>query len=86
MPTISMFYGVMIQMFWNDHAPPHFHALYGEYEAIVSIETLQVLRGGLPRRALALVLEWAQDHRIELMENWDRCRLLEMPTRIEPLP
>ena len=86
MPTISMFYGVVIQMFWNDHAPPHFHALYGEYEAIVSIETLQVLRGGLPRRALALVLEWAQDHRIELMENWDRCRLLEMPTRIEPLP
>ena len=86
MPTISMFYGVVIQMFWNDHAPPHFHALYGEYEAIVSIETLQVLRGGLPRRALAMVLEWAQDHRVELMENWDRCRLLEMPTRIEPLP
>ena len=86
MPTISMFYGVVIQMFWNDHAPPHFHALYGEYEAIVSIETLQVLRGGLPRRALAMVLEWAQDHRVELMENWDRCALLEMPTKIEPLP
>jgi len=85
-PTISMFYGVVIQMFWNDHAPPHFHALYGEYEAIVSIETLQVLRGGLPRRALAMVLEWAQDHRVELMENWDRCALLEMPTKIEPLP
>jgi hypothetical protein len=81
-----MFYGVVIQMFWNDHAPPHFHALYGEYEAIVSIETLQVLRGGLPRRALAMVLEWAQDHRVELMENWDRCALLEMPTKIEPLP
>ena len=80
MPTISMFHGVVIQMFWNDHAPPHFHALYGEYEAIVSIETLRVLRGGLPRRALALVLG------VELMENWDRCRLLEMPTKIEPLP
>lgn len=86
MPTISMFYGVVIQMFWNDHAPPHFHALYGEYEAIVSIETLRVLRGGLPRRALAMVLEWAQDHRVELMENWDRCALLEMPMKIEPLP
>ena len=86
MPTICMFYGVVIQMFWNDHAPPHFHALYGEHEAIVSIETMQVLRGNLPRRALALVLEWAQDHRGELMENWDRCRLREMPTKIEPLP
>jgi len=80
-----MFYGVVIQMFWNDHAPPHFHALYGEHEAIVAIETFQVLRGSLPRRALALVFEWAQDHRAELMENWERCRLREMPTKIEPL-
>lgn len=85
MPTISMFYGVVIQMFWNDHAPPHFHALYGEHEAIVAIETFQVLRGSLPHRALALVFEWAQDHRAELMENWERCRLREMPTKIEPL-
>jgi len=85
MPTISIFYGIVIQMFWNDHAPPHFHALYGEYEAIVSIETLQVQRGAMPRRALALVLEWAQEHQPELMENWDRCRLREMPMKIEPL-
>jgi hypothetical protein len=60
MPTISVFFGIAIQMFWNDHAPPHFHALYGEDEAIVSIETLAVLRGGLPRLALALVVEWAE--------------------------
>ena len=59
MPTISMFYGILIQMFWNDHAPPHFHALYGEFEALIDIRTLEVLEGQLPRRALALVLEWA---------------------------
>lgn len=59
MPTISVFYGIVIQMFWTDHAPPHFHALYGEYEVQIDIQTLQILAGNLPRRALAMVLEWA---------------------------
>ena len=85
MPTISYFYGIAIQMFWNDHAPPHFHALYGEDEAVITIETLEVSRGGLPRRARALVLEWADAHRPELMENWTLCRLRQTPRRIEPL-
>lgn len=57
MPTISTFYGIVIQMFWRDHAPPHFHALYGEHEALIDIQTLAVREGDLPRRALALVLE-----------------------------
>lgn len=85
MPTICYFYGIAIQMFWNDHAPPHFHALYGEDEAIIAIETLTVMRGGLPRRALALVIEWAEQHRSELMENWELCRVHEMPRQILPL-
>jgi hypothetical protein len=51
MPTISFFYGIAIQMFWQDHAPPHFHALYGEKEALIDIRTLEVLEGRLPRRA-----------------------------------
>ncbi|MDF1931795.1 DUF4160 domain-containing protein [Legionella pneumophila] len=59
MPTISAFYGILIQMFWGDHAPPHFHALYAEYEVLIDIHTLEVVRGSMPRRALALVLEWA---------------------------
>jgi hypothetical protein len=46
MPTISAFYGILIQMFWKDHAPPHFHALYAEYEAVVDIRTLEVIDGG----------------------------------------
>ncbi len=57
MPTISSFYGILIQMFWRDHAPPHFHALYAEHEPQIDIRTLEVLEGGLPKRALALVLE-----------------------------
>ena len=85
MPTISMFYGIVIQMFWNDHAPPHFHALYAEYEALIDIRTLDVIEGEMPRRALALVLEWAQEHRVELLEDWQLCALNQPPKKIRPL-
>ena len=85
LPTISSFYGIMIQMFWGDHAPPHFHALYGEYEVIVNIRTLEIIKGVMPRRALALVLEWASLHRTELMEDWTLCEMKQMPIKIEPL-
>ena len=85
MPTISIFYGVVIQMFWADHAPPRFHPLYAEHEALVDIRTLEVIRGRLPRRALALVLEWAAQHRDELMEDWKLCESMQQPKKIEPL-
>lgn len=85
MPTISAFYGILIQMFWLDHDPPHFYALYAEHEALIDIRSLEVLRGSLPPRALALVREWAAAHRDELMENWERCRRNERPTKIAPL-
>jgi hypothetical protein len=55
MPTISVFYGIVIQMFWRDHAPPHFHALYAEYEALIDLRDFRVIRGSLPRTAMALV-------------------------------
>jgi hypothetical protein len=86
MPTISVFYGIVIQMFWQDHAPPHFHAIYGEYEVQIDIRTLAVLEGHLPRRALALVLEWAQEHRDELIEDWNLCVANQHPNKIAPLP
>ena len=57
MPTISAFYGILVQMFWADHGPPHFHARYAEAEVIIDIRTLEVIEGQMPRRALALVLE-----------------------------
>ena len=85
MPTISIFYGVLIQMFWQDHAPPHFHALYAEFEVLIDIRTLEVLEGALPRRALALVLEWAQAHRAELLEDWELCARNQHPKKIPPL-
>jgi len=57
MPELSRFFGIIIRMFYSDHEPAHFHAIYGEYEALIEIETLMVFRGSLARRALALVLE-----------------------------
>lgn len=85
MPTISIFYGILIQMFWREHNPPHFHALYGEHEALIDVWELRVLRGSLPRRAMALVLEWAAEHRDELMEDWNLCSQLKHPKPIPPL-
>ena len=72
-------------MFYNDHSPPHFHAEYGEYEAVYGIVTVEVLRGQLPRRAHALVVEWTTLHRVELEANWDRARAGVPLEGIEPL-
>ena len=85
MPTISRFYGILIQMYFGDHVPPHFHALYAEFEALINIQTFEVIRGELPPRAIALVLEWAQLHRNELRKDWDLCVQNQTPARISPL-
>lgn len=85
MPEVSRFFGIAIRFYYNDHEPAHFHAVYGEYEALIEIDTLAVLRGELPRRALALVLEWAALHRQELRTNWERARLGTPPSPIAPL-
>lgn len=85
MPTISAFYGILIRMFFNDHSPPHFHARYGEFEATIAIDTLEVMDGELPNRALNLVREWAMIHREELREDWQLCRTNAVPAKIEPL-
>jgi len=85
LPTISMFYGIIIQMFWDEHAPPHFHAAYGEYKATVDIRALQIIVGRLPRRATQLVLDWAELHQDELLEDWDLCMTKQQPKEISPL-
>jgi len=69
----------------GEHNPPHFHALYAEYEAQIDIQTLEVIEGKLPRRALVMVLEWANEHRAELMEDWNLCRAKQLPKSIKPL-
>ena len=86
MPTISRFYGILIQMYFGDHPPPHFHALYGEFEALIDIQTFEVIGGGLPGRAMALVLEWAKQHHDELREDWELCSQNQTPFKILPLP
>ena len=85
MPVIAQFYGILIRMFYNDHAPAHFHALYGEYELIVGISPISLLEGTAPNRVRSLVLEWTALHQQELMENWQRCRRGEPPKPIQPL-
>jgi hypothetical protein len=84
-PTISRFYGIDIFIYRNDHPPPHFHASYGEFEAKIGIDNLELLAGHLPRRALSLVIEWAMMHRPELRENWERASRLAPPLPIAPL-
>ncbi len=84
MPIISRFLGIVISMFWHDHAPPHFHAKYGDYEITVEIET-GVIDGKFPPRALRHVLEWRELHQAELMKDWDLCRQSQMPEPILPL-
>jgi hypothetical protein len=72
-------------MYFDDHPPPHFHAYYGEFSAKITIDTLELTEGQLPRRALALVLEWATGHRAELRENWDLAEQHRPLNAIAPL-
>lgn len=72
-------------MYWDDHAPPHFHAEYGGAEAVINIQTLEIIRGKLPHGATMLVKEWAMQHRNELMEDWKLCEQLQTPNKIAPL-
>jgi len=84
-PRISEFYGVLVYMYYSDHAPPHFHAGYSGDEAMFGIRTLEVRRGQLPRRATALILERAALHRAALLDDWDLARQGLAPRRIAPL-
>ena len=86
MPEISRFYGIVIKMYLGDHRPPHFHAEYGEFEVVVGIETLAVIGGRLPPRAMGLVSEWASLHREELAAAWQKAENLEQPGTVDPLP
>ncbi|MDR0536513.1 MAG: DUF4160 domain-containing protein [Tannerellaceae bacterium] len=85
MPQISQFFGIIISMFYDEHNPPHFHARYGEYNCCIDIQTLSVIEGHIPPRALGLVVEWAILHRTELMANWSHVEKMEPLEKIEPL-
>ena len=87
MPTISMFYGIIIRMYFapGEHPPPHFHAVYQGEEIKVNVNTLEVIEGSMSRRAQALVLEWAALHRAELRQAWDLASRNQEPSKIPPL-
>ncbi len=72
-------------MFFNDHNPPHFHAEYQDQEAIIDIHSLQILKGSLPKRARMMVVEWALEHREELLANWNKARIPEPLDKIQSL-
>jgi hypothetical protein len=84
MPEISRFLGIIIAMFYRDHSPPHFHAIYGEYEITVEIES-GIINGRFPKRALRLVLEWLELHKAELLENWSLAEERKALKKIQPL-
>jgi hypothetical protein len=85
MPRISSFYGIVIEIYYEDHGFPHFHAKHADGRAKIRIDTLEALETTLPRRQLRLVLAWAELHKAELEENWNRARTSETLREIEPL-
>lgn len=85
MPEISRFFGIVIRMYFDDHNPPHFHARYGDDEAVIGIHSLGILHGKLPPRIMGMVSEWAALHQKELLANWQKAVNLEPLEKIEPL-
>lgn len=85
MPEISRFYGIVVRMYYDEHNPPHFHARYSEDEGVIEIAGLQLVEGSLPRRAINLVLDWAELHQAELLDNWERMRNAQPFKKIDPL-
>ena len=85
MPEISRFFGIVVAMYYKDHGPPHFHAKYSGQTGVFSIEELKLIEGQLPKRVISLVLEWAFEHRPELVNNWERAALKQPLVAIPPL-
>jgi hypothetical protein len=84
-PRISEFFGIAIYMYYREHQPPHFHAIYGDEEALIAIETLSLIAGRLSPRAIGLVTEWASMHKDELLADWHLAESKMPLARIEPL-
>jgi len=85
MPRISEFFGIIVSMLYSDHNPPHFHARYGEHEAMIGIDPIGVVEGSLPKRVQSLVFEWAAIHQDELRADWELARKQQPLRKIPPL-
>lgn len=80
MPEITRFYGIIIKIFLTrEHNPPHFHAVYGEYNGSFDIQTLEMIEGDLPRKAQSLVREWAEEYKADIMKMWDTKTIKKLP-------
>jgi hypothetical protein len=86
MPTLSFFHGIVVQMFWDDHPPPHFHVRYSGCTGRYGIDPVAKLTGNLPPHAERLVLRWARLHQTELLKSWEQCRHGDTPSSIQGLP
>jgi hypothetical protein len=73
-PRISSFYGITVAMYFNDHAPPHFHVIYAGWEASFRISDLAIIEGQVPARAARLIRQWARMHAVGLLANWAKAR------------
>ncbi|XOF33835.1 MAG: DUF4160 domain-containing protein [Candidatus Electrothrix sp. YB6] len=87
MPTISMFYGIIVRMFCapSEHNPPHIHAYYQDDKAVVDIQKCKITEGQLPRKQKRLILAWVEIHQDELLANWSLASKGELPFKIDPL-
>ena len=84
MPEICIFYGIVITMNYNEHNPPHFHAIYQDYEISVEIKTT-LIKGTMSKRALKMIFEWLELHKDELLVDWDLAQNRKALLKIEPL-
>ena len=84
MPELCRFDGITIRIYFREHGPPHFHAIYGELEAQINIDNLAVLNGDLPARRLRDVIDWARTRQTELRTAWERAQGSESPGKIDP--
>lgn len=85
MPEVCRFFGMVMAMYYNDNAPPHFHVRYGKQKAMFGIDPVELLEGKLSTKARSLVAEWAALHQAELMENWELARQQAPLKKIDPL-
>ena len=85
MPVISRFLGIYIKMYFREHNPPHFHAVYQGYEAVFDIKTCKMVEGKFPKRQRQFVEVWAYLHKEELETNWNMLKLKQQPDPIPPL-
>jgi Domain of unknown function (DUF4160) len=80
MPEITRFYGIVIKLFFGDHSPPHFHAVYGEFNGIFTINPLEMIEGDLPDRAKNLIIEWAEIYKKDLLDMWESQKFYKLPS------